>query len=195
MMEAWSSYVRSLQHSLSGLIATRRNGATLSNDEGFAEWVGMTHATQSAGGFLYVIGNGGSAGMASHMAEDACKNGGLRALAFNDPSFLTAIANDQSFDEVFSTPLERLARAGDLLITISSSGNSPNIVRALDTAIRMGLKTVTLSGFDPQNRSRGLGDVNFYIPARRYGWVECSHQIVMHNWLDQYLDQYGSGAI
>jgi D-sedoheptulose 7-phosphate isomerase len=194
-MELWSDYIYALRNSLSDISVTRRNGAVEAVADGFSEWVSMTHATQDAGGCLYIIGNGGSAGMASHMAEDACKNGGLRAMAFNDPAFLTAIANDQAFDQVFSTPIERMSRPGDLLISISSSGNSPNIVRALETAVRLGLKTVTLSGFEPENQSRRLGDLNFYIPARRYGWVECDHQIVMHFWLDQYLNKHGAGAI
>ena len=83
---------------------------------------------------MFLIGNGGSAGIASHMAADACKNGGLRALAFNDAALLTATANDLAFDEVFSLPLERHARKGDLLVTVSSSGNSPNIVKGLECA-------------------------------------------------------------
>ena len=59
----------------------------------------------------------------------------------------------------------------------------------------MGIRRVTLSGFDEKNRSRAMGDLNFHIGARRYGWVECAHQVVMHFWLDQYLNLHGNGAI
>jgi D-sedoheptulose 7-phosphate isomerase len=96
---------------------------------------------------------------------------------------------------VFSLPLQRVGRAGDLLVAISSSGNSPNIVRALDTARGLGVAAVTLTGLRPENRARSLGDLNFYVPLTRYGLVESAHQIVIHHWLDEYLAQYGGGAV
>jgi len=133
--------------------------------------------------------------MASHMAADACKNGGLRAMAFNDPALLTAIGNDVTFDELFALPLRRLAHQGDLLISISSSGSSPNIIRALEAARDIGMHCVTLSGKQPDNRSRALGDLNFYVPLPRYGWVESAHQLIIHYWFDQYLNRYGQGAV
>src|SRR2546430_7887313 len=108
------------------MAVTDRAGAVLSPSEGIARWVAMTRATAGRDGQLYIIGNGGSAGMASHMAADACKNGHLRAIAFNDAAMLTATANDLAYDQVFSLPLQRLARPGDLVVAISSSGNSPN---------------------------------------------------------------------
>jgi D-sedoheptulose 7-phosphate isomerase len=91
-----------------------------------------------------------------------------------------------AYDEVFSLPLERLGRAGDLLIAISSSGNSPNIIRALEVAQGVGIAAVTLSAMQPDNRARALGDLNFYVPVRRYGWAESAHQVILHYWFDQY---------
>ena len=129
------------------------------------------------------------------MATDATKNGGLRAMAFNDASLLTAIGNDIAFEDVFALPLNRIGQRGDLLISISSSGDSPNIVKALETGRRIGMSLVTLSGQRPDNRSRILGDLNFYVPADRYGWVECAHQLLIHYWFDQYLNVYGNGAL
>lgn len=160
-----------------------------------AAWVTLTHATAARDGQLYFIGNGGSAGMASHMAADACKNGHLRALAFNDAAMLTATANDLDYEQVFSLPLQRLARPGDLVVAISSSGNSPNIVRALETSRALGLESITLTGMRAGNRARTLGDVNFYIDTPRYGWTESAHQIILHYWFDQYLCQHRGGAI
>ncbi len=78
---------------------------------------------------------------------------------------------------MFALPLARLARAGDLLIAISSSGNSPNIVRALERRARLGVAAVTLTAKQPDNRARALGDLNFYVPLDRYGWVESAHQV------------------
>ena len=108
---------------------------------------------------------------------------------------MTATANDLAYDQVFSLPLERLARPGDMVISISSSGNSPNVVRALEAAAARRLQIVTLSGMRADNRSRALGDLNFYAPLQRYGWVESAHQVILHYWFDQYLHLYGQGAI
>jgi len=195
MTERWADYFGKITAGLGGMLVTDREGVELSARDGVTRWVAMTTATRERGGQLYIIGNGGSAGMASHMAADACKNGHLRALAFNDAALLTATANDLAYDQVFSVPLERLGRSGDLLIAISSSGNSPNIVRALEAARSLALGAVTLSGMRPDNRSRTLGDLNFYVPLARYGWVESAHQIVMHYWFDQYLQAHGKDAI
>jgi D-sedoheptulose 7-phosphate isomerase len=194
-MERWSDYIETIAVGLRAMTVTDRHGADLPPSEGFSRWVAMTRAADERGRWLYLIGNGGSAAMASHMAADACKNGHLRAFALNDPALVTATANDLSYDQIFSLPLERLARAGDLLITISSSGNSPNIVRALETGRAMNMEAVTLSGMGADNRSRAFGHLNFYVPLTRYGWEESAHQVVMHYWFDQYLQVHGRGAI
>lgn len=195
LMEPWSDYKVQLAAALDGLLATGRDAAPLEVDAAFARWVRLTQQVHDAGGRVYFIGNGGSAMIASHMAADAAKNGGLRARAFNDAALLTAVGNDVAFEDVFVLPLQREASPGDLLIAISSSGNSGNIVRAVEAARRMGLHVVTLSGKQPDNRSRMLGDLNLYVPADRYGWVESAHQVVIHYWFDQYLNIYGNGAV
>lgn len=194
-MESWSDYRRALTAGLDGLEATDVNGAPLELAKAFDRWVDLTRRVHDAERALYLIGNGASAMMASHMAADACKNGGLRAMAFNDAALITAIGNDMAFDDVFALPLRRLARRDDLLISISSSGNSPNVLRALEAARSLGLHAVTLSGKQADNRSRTLGDLNFYVPAQRYGWVESAHQLIIHYWFDQYLNRYGQGAV
>jgi D-sedoheptulose 7-phosphate isomerase len=194
-METWTRYNDAIAAGLRDLIVTDRAGAAVPIDDGFGRWVALTRATHDRDGSLYLIGNGGSAALASHMAADACKNGFIRALAFNDPAMLTATANDVSFDETFALPIERLARPGDLLVTISSSGNSPNVLRGLETAHALGVGTVTLSGKGADNRSRRLGDLNFYVPLARYGWAESAHQIILHHWFDQYLHTHGTGPV
>lgn len=194
-METWSSYVDTIAEGLRQMVITDHAGATLTSAAGIERWVGLTRAAHDRDGTLYLIGNGGSAAMASHMAADACKNGFLRALALNDAALITATSNDVSYDEAFALPLERLARPGDLLVTISSSGNSPNILRALEVARAIGIGTVTLSAKQADNRSRTLGDLNFYVPLMRYGWAESAHQILLHHWFDQYLHVHGQGAV
>ena len=194
-MEGWNDYFGIIAQGLAALVVTDRDGRDLPVAEGVRQWVAMTQATQQRDAHLYIIGNGGSAGMASHMAADATKNGRLRALAFNDSSLLTATGNDLAYDQVFSLALERLGRAGDMLIAISSSGNSPNIVRALEVARGLRVGTITLSGMGADNKARGLGDLNFYVPLSRYGWAESAHQVILHYWFDQFQDVHGTGAL
>jgi D-sedoheptulose 7-phosphate isomerase len=194
-VEAWPGYLTEASAGLNRLAVTTSAGESIPVGEGFARWVSLTREADTRARHIYFIGNGASAMMASHFAADACKNAGLSAMAFNDAALLTAIANDVAFEEVFALPLQRIARAGDLLTAISSSGNSPNILRALDTARSMSMTIVTLTGMCADNRARTKGDLNFYVPLERYGWVECAHQLVLHYWLDQYLNLHGNGAI
>ena len=194
-METWGGYIEKIVTGLQAVEVTDRDGVALSAADGVARWVEMTRAMAKRDGCLFFIGNGGSAGMASHMAADACKNGRLRALALTEPALLTATSNDLSFDQTFSLPLERLARPADQVIAISSSGESPNIVRALETAVALGIEAITLSGKQPGNRARTLGVLNFYVPLSRYGWAESAHQVLLHYWFDQYLSAHGQGPL
>ncbi len=194
-MDTWESYVAAIGTGLTHLAVTDKDGQSLSAAEGFGRWVEITHDVQARGQHIYLIGNGASAAMASHFAADACKNGGLRAQAFNDGALLTCAGNDLAFDQVFALPLTRFAKTGDLLITISSSGASQNILQALEVAHEMRLQIVTVSGRSSNNPSRSFGDVNFYLPVSRYGWIESGHHVVLHYWLDQYLERHGQGAV
>src|SRR5205823_2980120 len=100
------------------------------------------------------------------MAIDYAKMGGKRAQSFNDPAVLTCLANDLGYAEVFAFQVERHASAGDLLVAISSSGRSENILAAAGAAIAHGCDVMTLSGFDQDNPLRKMGRVNFYVPSR-----------------------------
>jgi D-sedoheptulose 7-phosphate isomerase len=149
------------------------------------EWVGSTaHDTHDAGNKIMFIGNGGSAGIASHLAIDFSKNGHLRALAFNDAAALTCLGNDLGYENVFALQLEFHARPGDFLIAISSSGRSPNILAAVRTARARNCKVATFSGFADSNELRRGGDVNFYVRSSEYGFVEISHLALCHAVLD-----------
>jgi len=133
---------------------------------------------------LIFIGNGASASIASHMATDFWKNGNVRALAFNDASGLTCISNDFGYNHVFEKPVEMFSDSGDILIAISSSGRSENILRAVKAGKANGLKIITLSGFDKDNSLRSMGDINFYIPSDSYGHVEVLHHSICHCLVD-----------
>jgi D-sedoheptulose 7-phosphate isomerase len=149
------------------------------------EWFRQaTHEAHDAGNKIMFVGNGGSAGICSHLAIDFSKNGGLRAMAFNDPSALTCLGNDLGYENVFAKQIEFLGRAGDLLVAISSSGRSANVLNAVKSARAANCKVVTFSGFTEDNDLRSTGDVNFFVRSREYGFVEVAHLALCHAVLD-----------
>lgn len=133
---------------------------------------------------IIIIGNGGSASIASHIATDFLKNLRIPALAFNDASLLTCLSNDLGYEKVFSLPIGIIARKGDILFAISSSGKSKNILNAVAEAKRKNCFVVTLSGFSPGNPLRRMGNINFYVPSPSYGAVEIAHLAICHAIVD-----------
>ena len=134
---------------------------------------------------VYFIGNGGSAAIAGHMSADYLKNGGLSVVSLYSSPILTCLGNDFSYDDVFSKQLEMNARKGELLVTISSSGDSENIYRAVTEAKEIGMNVITLTGFQPDNRIRDLGDVSIYVPSNEYGIVESIHNLILQQVVDE----------
>ena len=137
---------------------------------------------------LIFIGNGASAAMASHMAADFLKNGGMRTICFNDGPLLTCMGNDYGYRHVFEKPIEIVTDAGDILVAISSSGKSENILRGVEAAKVKNCAIITLSGFDEANLLSRSGDINFYVPSPKYGPVEIAHQFIGHCILDTILE-------
>ncbi len=180
------TYIEQFQHTIEGIAATNNDGE-LAYHEAVSQALRFILDTQVKNGKVIMVGNGGSAGIASHMTVDYWKNGNIRSVAFNDTSLLTCVANDFSYEEVFSTPIEMFADEGDILFAISSSGSSKNILNAVKAAHEKGCKVVTFSGFDPDNPLRSMGDINFYIPASSYGYVEILHNLIIHQILDTKL--------
>lgn len=143
---------------------------------------------------LIFIGNGASASIASHMSTDFWKNGGIRAVAFNDSSLLTCIGNDYGYRHVFEKPIEMFADSGDVLFAVSSSGKSENILRGVEAARSTGCHVVTFSGFSETNPLRALGDVNFYVSSGGYGPVEIIHLSICHCIIDTIIDSRKASA-
>jgi D-sedoheptulose 7-phosphate isomerase len=142
---------------------------------------------------VVIIGNGGSAAIASHTAIDLLKNARVPALAFNDPSFLTCLTNDLGYDAVFAKPIEMLSQKGDVLIAISSSGKSSNILNGVKAARDNKNFVITLSGFSNANPLRKMGDINFFVPSSSYGFVEITHSVICHWIIDEILQQRAHG--
>ena len=160
------------------------NGKPLALDAAIDEAIAAAKAAHAAGNTLMIVGNGGSAGIASHTAIDLSKNAQIRTLALNDSSALTCLANDYGYEHVFAKQIEYHGRAGDILIAISSSGRSKNILNAVAAARTAKMKAFTFSGFTPDNPLRTAGDLNFYVPASEYGFVEIAHQALLHAVID-----------
>lgn len=148
------------------------------------------------GGILYVCGNGGSAAISNHMTCDVMK--GVQTDTDITPrivslssnvEIITAIANDIDYANVFSYQLSTMAKPEDALMTISSSGNSENIIRAIDVAKGKGIPTYALSGFEG-GRSAKNADINLHVATDNYGVIEDVHQSIMHS-LAQYLRMSG----
>ena len=125
-----------------------------------------------------IFGNGGSAAIASHFSVDLTKNAGLRCVNFNEADLITCFANDYGFEHWVEKAVDFYGDAGDLLIVISSSGSSKNMLNGVKAARNGNFRAVvTLSGFGENNPLRQLGDINLWINSRAYNFVENIHQI------------------
>jgi D-sedoheptulose 7-phosphate isomerase len=138
---------------------------------------------------IFFFGNGASAAFANHMALDFSKNGKIPSLSLSDSALLTALANDYSYESamVEFMKIENIVST-DLVITISSSGNSPNIVSVLKYCSESNIPSLSLSGLKPDNKSIALSDYAIYVPLKTYGMVECIHQIFLHLILDEMME-------
>ena len=137
-----------------------------------------------SGGKTIFVGNGGSAAMASHLSVDLTKAAGIRGVNFNEADLLTCFANDYGYEHWVARALEAYADKNDVVVLISSSGKSPNIINGVVQSRRMGLPVITLSGFSGNNPLRELGDVNFWCDSKLYNVVEMTH----HVWLLAIVD-------
>lgn len=135
-------------------------------------------------GIVYCIGNGGSAGIASHFCNDLIKALKISASTLVDSNVLTCLANDFGYDKCFSEALKINMRKQDLLIAISSSGKSLNIINAVRVAKEKKANVITLSGFDSLNPLRKEGDINFWVDRVDYGIVEMAHFFILHTLVD-----------
>lgn len=185
------SYLKGLGDLLPKIEASDAAGKPLALEEGVERAIQLIVKQANQRKKIVFIGNGGSAAISSHQAVDYWKNGGMRAIAFNDTSLLTCISNDYSYAQVFEKPIEMFADPGDVLIAISSSGKSENILRGVKAFKAFGNQAVTMSGFKPDNPLRSTGDVNFYVPAPTgaYGFVEIAHLVLCHMFVDLIIDR------
>ena len=137
----------------------------------------LMKARKAAGGRVVFGGNGGSAAIAAHCAIDFSKNAGIRSLNFSDASLITCLANDYGYERWLEKAFELHTDPDDLIILISSSGKSPNILRAADYVTARGNTLITFTGFDQNNPLKARGNLNLWVDSRAYNIVEMTHQI------------------
>jgi D-sedoheptulose 7-phosphate isomerase len=136
-------------------------------------------------GKIIIIGNGGSAAISSHFSVDLTKNARVTAINFNEADLITCFSNDYGYENWVSKALEFYSDPQDLIILISSSGKSENMINAAETAINLGIKNlITFTGFSKDNPLRKKGHLNFWVDSKAYNFVENIHQI----WLLSIVD-------
>lgn len=134
---------------------------------------------------IMIFGNGGSAAIASHFSVDLTKNAKIRCTNYNEPDLLTCFSNDFGYDKWVEKAIEFYADSGDILILISSSGKSKNIINAVSVAKKQKIKKIiTFSGHDKNNPLKKSGDINFWIDSKAYNYIENIHQL----WLLSLVD-------
>lgn len=168
-------------------VATDHSGNRLQNEDAMVRSFEMLKRLRSDGNRLFIIGNGGSAAIASHAVIDFLNVAGIAAHTLHDSAVMTCMANDYGYEQGFARVLDCFADGGDILIAISSSGKSANILNAVARSKERSAGVITLSGFAESNPLRSLGDLNFWLPSADYGLVEVGHQFLLHNISDRFL--------
>ena len=136
---------------------------------------------------VFWVGNGGSAALVSHLSQDLINQCGIRSLTFNDPSLITCMSNDYGYEQVFKRPLLALAGEQDVLMAVSSSGTSKNIVNTARAALDMGMEVVTFSAFSADNHLHKLqSTLSFHTPTETYGHAELTHEALIHAAVDMF---------
>ena len=133
---------------------------------------------------VILVGNGGSAAMASHVSVDLTKLCKIRAVNFNEADLLTCFSNDYGYENWVQKALSFYADKNDLLICISSSGESKNIINGAKFGKKIGCKVITLTGFDKKNKVKKIGDINLWVESKNYNIIEMTH----HVWLLSIVD-------
>jgi len=180
----WTNSLRNISQILENMIVTDASGEVLVVDAGFEKAVDWITECRQDKRRIYFVGNGASASMASHFSADLAKMANVPTEVFTDCALLTATGNDFGYDQSFAFPLRQRVVENEVLIAISSSGNSPNTVEAVKVAKKLSGRTVTVTAMSQDNTMRSLGDLNFYLPTETYGMAESGHAVVLHHLID-----------
>lgn len=154
------------------------------DEKSFFEIIKILKIVKKKNKKVIIVGNGGSAAMASHVSVDLTKMCKIRAVNFNEADLLTCFSNDYGYEHWVQKALSFFADKGDLVICISSSGESKNIINGANFAKKIGCKVITLTGFKKNNKVRKIGHINLWIDSENYNFIEMTH----HIWLLSTVD-------
>lgn len=168
----------------------KQEGVICSLDEGMKQFTQRVLDLKAKNQSVWWMGNGGSAAICSHLAQDFLNRLQIRSTFFNDASVMTCMANDYGYENVYARLIDTLGSPGDLLIAISSSGNSDNILKGVHVASHKGMQVVGLSGFEETNQLWALPlELSFYLPSQQYGLVETGHLSLLHALVDELCEK------
>ncbi|MFQ6027615.1 MAG: SIS domain-containing protein [Dehalococcoidia bacterium] len=180
MYQTAAEYFTALSERMLAMQVTDGKRAPLTLDQGVQAAVDAIIKVGASHRKIMLVGNGGSAAIVSHVQNDLCKAVGVKALVFTEQPLLLALANDHGYECVYERPVQLWAEAGDLMIAVSSSGNSENILRAARASLERDCRVITMSGFGSNNALRQMGSLNFYVDSNLYGHVETAHAALLH---------------
>ena len=173
----------------------RHRGEPMSLGDGLETLVRIWSGRRARGRSVFWVGNGGSAALVSHLSQDLLNTCGVSSLTFNDPALITCMTNDYGYEQVFKRPLLALARKQDVLMAVSSSGMSQNIVDAARAALEIGMDLVTFSAFSADNHVHKLpATLSFHTPTEIYGHAELTHEALLHAAVDMLSHGRGEDA-
>ena len=153
------------------------------------EMANLIRNTKLNSGKIIIVGNGGSAAIASHVAIDLTKAANIRSINFNEASLLTCLSNDYGYESWVEKALDFYADKNDMVILISSSGQSKNIINGAKKALEIGIPLITLTGFSEDNPLNKLGNINFWADSSTYNIVESIHQMWLLSVIDYLIDE------
>ena len=174
-----TTYLRELGTCLTTPVATFARDA-MELDDVMDACVAELSEARGRQSVVHLVGNGGSASVVAHAQNDLVKSCGIRAMVYQDVPLLTAYANDHGYPNGYSDALAIWLGEHDVLIAVSSSGASQNILNAVSVAKSVGCAVITCTGFQVDNPLRQLGYLNFYVPSSDYGHVELTHAALLH---------------
>lgn len=185
-MSYFSKKVNNFSEVVGKSVCSTAHSNIISADNGIDEVCSILKSLNKSSS-VFVVGNGGSAAVAMHAVIDLRNVVKVSAHSLTEASTITCFGNDYGYEHIYAKALETSVCAGDLLIAISSSGNSQNIINAAQMARSKGARIVTFSGFSAENKLRGHGDINFWCDSSDYGIVEVGHQLILHTITDKFL--------
>ncbi len=186
-MNNWQTHINKTKDLLLSLSVRDIKGQDIDTDTAFKQLQNYTLGALERRKTIYFIGNGSSASIANEVSANLAKNTGIRAETFFNFALITAIASDSGYEKIFSEPLRKRMTAGDMLVAISSTGESQNVIYAAKEAHNLGGIVCTLSAMNPENTLRSIGTLNFYIPASSAWSAHLCHMEVTNYWINEMI--------